>query len=363
MTLHNHSHSHRHAPGLSRPAASERGSAMVIVIGVIAVLTLMILHISVASGILAKEVQVAVARMQLRYDAESAAEHACWMFISDRKRHPSRTISTSQEVALSIGEDEVRWQADGSGRQLDLPGMNAVVAILDADQGLDISAANAAQNLKTLLAAEEAISPEASELLPFFTDQITDYIDGGDDFRRLNGMENPDYAAQGWPDLPRNNPLQFREEILWIPAVPEFMALLGMTSPAELVGSLRLIPPRGSSFPRQQKPNFFGASSALLRSKLNLDSADAAMVMEARDRWQRGDSGALDGLPPEILAQIRGQFSFAETGIVTVTATATLPGTEIKRSLRLTRDCRTPPPANSLLPAWENWEMTLDPAP
>ncbi len=176
-------------------------------------------------------------------------------------------------------------------------------------------------------------------------------------------MERDEYRAIGWPDLPRNAAFQFREEILWIEAIPEAMSLLGFDSPAEWVRALRLIPPRGRTFPANQNPNFFAASTVLLRSRLNFSEAEIEDVIDARNRWQAGDAAALSDLPPGTLARIRGQFSFNESGIVTILATAKHPNGEIRRSLKITRDARQVPPSNAPIPVWENWENILDPTP
>jgi len=351
---------HSRAAGTRR---GDRGSALVIVVGVIAILTVMLLHLTVVSGIIAREAQVSAARTHLRYEAESAAEHACWLYLSDRKNHPSRGIQTAADIDLAVEDQEERWQADGVNHALQLGRFQADIAVLDADRGLDISGANPANSFRKLLTEEDNDDPGIQEIVSYVVDQLADYVDGGDDFRRLNGMERDDYEAEGWPDLPRNSPFQFREEILWIEAIPEAMGLLGWSNAGDVVKAFRLVPPRGLKFPRNQKPSFFGASPILVRTQLDISDVEVDDVLDARNRWQRGDSAALDELSTELANQIRSAFSFNESGIVTITATARMPGGEIARTVRITRDCRTPPNANATVPVWNNWETQLDPTP
>lgn len=342
----------------------QRGSATVIVVGVLAVLTVMLMHITVASGILARESHVAATRTRLRYDAESAAEHACWMYLSDRKNHPSRGIQTSAVVELATLEEEERWRLDGVVHKVEVPGGDVEVKLLDADSGIDVGGADPAGNFRSLFDLEEEDpNLETPDIVNIVTDQIADYVDGGNDFRHLNGMERDDYELDGWPDLPRDMPFQFREEMLWIEAIPEAADVLGIAGPRALLETMRIIPPRGVAFPSRQKPNFFAAPATLIGAKLRLFEEEIDEVLDARRRWQSGDPAALEELPNETNSLIRANFSFNESGIVTIVATAQLPNGEIARTIRITRDCRKPPSANRDVSVWENWQAILDPTP
>ncbi len=332
---------------------------MVIVLGVVAVLTVMVLQLAVSTEILAREAQVAATRSELRFAAESAAEWTVWMYLADRRSNPSRQLGRPLDPALAANQGE-RWLADGAWHILEDGGAIVVVTINDADTGIDISGNDPGRTLRELLIVDST-DPEVVERVNVFADLAGDYVDGGLDLRRLHGMEKDEYAAAGWPDLPRNAPFQFREELLWLEGIDELMGLTGETHAGRFLQALRLIPPPGTAFDRQRNANFFSASPALLQAKLGLAPADVDELLAARRRWWQGDQTAFDNLPPDMLTRLRSLFSLQESGIVAIRATARWPGGEIVRTIQLVRDCRRPPSAAGDIPAWQNWEKLVDP--
>ena len=57
-----------------------------------------------------------------------------------------------------------------------------------------------------------------------FLDLLGDYADV-DSNRRLYGREEDDYEGPGGASLPRNGPLQFREELFWLDGLPAVLAV------------------------------------------------------------------------------------------------------------------------------------------
>ncbi len=311
---------------------------MVVVLSVVAVLALMVAHITVSSEIAAREAQVAAERARLKYVAESAIDRGFWMLLLDRRDYSSRALGATRLDAEATAE---AWMADGRPHALDIGDARVEIRLSDADRGLDVSGANPAAALRTFLLGDEP-DFETTDAVDRFTDVLLDYIDRGDgDLTHLHGTERPDYEAEGWPDLPRNGALQFREELLWTGAVGELLALLGdNVSVEDLMSGVRLIPPTGRTFPRNSKPGFFAAAPLLLQRQARLTAAELADVLAARQAWQEGKEELFASLDPDLAARMRQLFSFNESGIVTLQATAWGRDGEIRRSLEVTRECQ-----------------------
>lgn len=338
--------------------------ALILVVGVAAVVALMAGHIAVTSETLAREAHTAATRTRLRYVAESASERAFWLLLADRARFGNRALGRS---ALDRGPDEQEaWMMDGRQHELTVDEFTVQVVIRDADTGLDVSGPNAAQALREALRSDDV---ERQQVVDRFLDVLADYIDA-DDAKRLYGKEVDDYRAEGHPDLPRNAPLQRREEVFWIDGLA---AVLAQTGDLARVGQMdadtvRLIPPPGLQFPAARRgpggttasgrPAFFSATPYLIRSVGRFTDDEMRQVLEARAEWQAEGRVLDESLAPELMARLRSLFSFDESGIATVVATARSADGQVVRTLRVTRDCRPGPsafadPTRTLLCIWE----------
>ena len=324
--------------GKGRPPG-DRGSALIVVLSVVAVLALMVAHITVSSEVAAREAKVAAERSRLKYVAESASERAFWMLLVDRRKQSNRSLGVTP--AEAEGEQEESWMAAGRAHSIAVGDRRAEVRILDADRGLDVSGQNPSAALRTFLLGDNP-DFETTTVVERFLDVLLDYIDSGDgDLARLNGRERPDYQAEGWPDLPRNGPLQFREELLWTGAVADLLTVVGENLAVEdVMSGVRLIPPTGRTFPRNSKPSFFSASSLLLQRRANLSAEELTQVLAARQAWQDGKEDLFASLAPDLASRLRQQFAFSESGVVTLVATAWAEDGEMRRDLEVTRECQ-----------------------
>ncbi len=313
----------------------ERGIALILVLGFLAVAAVMIVHLTTASEVANLESKVLVVRNRLRFEAESACARAFWLTLMYRNRNPGGVLG--QPSANPTEDEGERWRADGAVKSWDGNDCRIQVRVGDADAGLDFSGPNPVTKLRSM-PAFRADDIELQQVFDRFLDELADYIDR-DDLTRLQGRETADYRADGEPDMPRNGPLEFREEALWLDTADAFLA--GGTprrgAPPALA-SIRIIPPRGAAFKRGLKPAFFSADPNLIRQLTLLTDSELAEVLEARNAWQTGYVPLDQSLDPGLYSRLRARFSFRESGIYAVEATARRG--DVVRVVRLVRDGR-----------------------
>ena len=330
----------------------ERGFALLLVLGSLFALEIMAGHLVAISEVSAKEALIAAERARLSYGAESAIDRAFWLLLADRKKNPTnRTMGTANQRPDPTQEV---WMADGGAHEIvTADGIKVRVAIQDAECGIDVSGPGAVNTLRSQLSGPDK---EKNEDLDRFLDIFQDYLDTGDD-RRLHGKEREDYAAEGWPDLPRNGAFQFRDEAFWLEGlstvlnntatgVGSFTATAEPAKPEPLsLESLRIIPPPTIIFPRTQKPNFFSATPTMIQQRganqpIPFNPAELALIQEAKRRWSLDHTPIDQSLDPPLYQRLNQLFSFQESGVGTFVATAISEDGDIRREMRCTRDCR-----------------------
>lgn len=332
------------------------GSAIIIVVGLLAFLTLISLHMMVSTQTLAEEAETCTVRSQLKYAAESAANRAFWFYLSDRHRYPNRSAGTQRQI---INEEDERWQADAAAHEMTIDSRPVTVRLTDANVGIDVAGNDASRNLQRYLTANDDLLENIVEI-EGFVDIAKDYIDGGnEDAVHLKGMEREQYEALGLPHLPRNGPLEYRTEILWMPDARDMfpgIADININDTVFLDGYFRLVPPRGLSFPHGGRPNFFASTNHWLRQHGNFSDAEMKQIITAKREYIATNEPLNAYLPPAILTRLRNLVSLQESGITTFTITASSENRRIKRSLRLTRDCRSPARVIQGQHVFQNWE-------
>ena len=206
--------------------------------------------------------------------------------------------------------------------------------ITDANNGYSLAGNNPGTDIrKTFQNLEE------NEEMRALLDRLADYVDT-DPNTRLDGLEQPEYEGLGAPSLPRDKPMEFRAEVLWIPGVLEAFSR-GQGSGTLGSGALDLfhpIPPPGRSMPASKKPSIFAAHANLIRQKLDIGLGQAEAVLKALRRAQAENLPLDTVLTPDLVQQVRRHFSTGESGIVIIAATATTPG-GTNRTHRVMRDC------------------------
>lgn len=280
----------------------ERGMALVLVLGVLAATLLMVAHLMLVSEIIAKEALVAVRRSELRYQAESAADHGFWMHLTDRRLFSNRKLGDSIDARLSVTDFEP-WMMDR--RPHPVFEDSCEVYLLTVDRGFRVDRPEA---LKDTVDPEDT---ERVEVINRFLDVLGDYVDK-DDFRKLYGLERDDYEAAGLPMLPRNNAMQFREEIYWLENWTEV-----------ITDGVTIIPPRGKSFlATATKPSFFSSSDGYIQSLLSLHDSELDEIRAAREQWAEHGTPLNESLSPDLFLQIQSNFSFVEPNVALITVSA-----------------------------------------
>ncbi len=321
----------------------ERGVALIVVLGTLVVIGLMASHVATVSEVVARQAQINALRGELKYAAESAAERAYWLLLADRVLFSNRTLGAN--IGGRELQEEEGWMMDGAVHNLKVMNHDVNVVLRDADSGFDVSGSNPAEQLRRTLIVND--DPERQLEVDKFLDILADYVDP-DDSLHLHGKEQDDYTAEGLWMLPRNAPLQFRAELYWLENVADaFSRSIVQTRLDPSAGEfVRLIPPDNLSFSARrrggasERPSFFSSSAELIRRLSGLTDADIELVLEARRRWNSDSLAIHEFLPPEIMANLRSKFSFNESGVVTILATAYAADGEIQRTIRITRDCR-----------------------
>lgn len=293
-------------PAIPVVRTGERGAALVMVLAMMMLVMLLVGSTVMLSRTSAMEATAAAEMGDSLYLAESAMARACWILMSDRQKHTDRNLGTIDYDNLL----EPRFMADGISRELELNGDKVKVMALDMASGMDISGYNPD---KQFYAYNEPLKtdPDGREELEKFRNLLLDYVDT-DSVLRLNGMEEADYAAKDKPNLPRNRPMQYREEILWVPGADK------MFPPDDygLLGGARIIPPAGlgASF---GKPNLFSASPATIRLFCNLTETELDKVTAALQKWRDQHTPLTDSLDPGLLAKVKDKMSLTESGYYT----------------------------------------------
>lgn len=338
-----------------RIANGDEGSALIAVLMIVAVLTVMVTHLTASSEIAGRESHALATRTSLKYDAESAAERAFWLFLADRRQFRSRALSVLQPEDLL--EDE-RWRADGSSR--DIKGRNSTVQVtlLDANRGLDVSGPRPEAQLRAFL-LRDTTDFEQVETVTRFVNVLQDYVDRSA-MGRLHGKSQDDYAAEGYPDMPRNAPLEMREEVIWIEGIDKIMAMLGRNvTAADFMDMVRIIPPRGRSFPDNERPSFFSSSPLLIQRLAGLTDEELDSIWQAQREWRNGRGNLFTYLDPGLTNRLRQHFSFTESSVVTVVATASSEDTLIQRQMRLTRHVAQFAQPRATTRVVENWQKVF----
>ncbi len=322
-------------PGAYPSRRGDRGMALLIVIGFLAVVTLMVSHVATVTMVGAREARILVLRREMRFAAESAAARAYWLFLCDRRTFPADHSNLMAEPAPRLlGERVDSWRANGRVHKLENGSFSVEVVLRDADTGLDLSGTNPVADLRRM---SQPNDEEQMKALNRVYDELMDYVDA-DDFQRLYGRERDEYEADGLFLMPRNGPLQLREEALWLQDFRRHF--LKDAAPDELRGlrMIRVIPPPGQRFPKSVKPSLFSSDPLFIRQFLGLPDDQLLQILESRNKYVADGVSVADSLPPELYSQLMSKFSVQESGVAIFEVTVFAADKEVSRSYRLVRD-------------------------
>jgi hypothetical protein len=223
--------------------------------------------------------------------------------------------------------------ADGIKHDIDYYGGKAVIQIVDASSGKDISGSSPERNL---LLPQTAFEDDYDKWERYnnFLRSLKDYVDRNDFVNPNGGMEANDYEELGLSPLPRNNKMEYREEALLIPGSEEFFT----PDSNGVVSGLRIVAPMGMKQLRG-KENFFSASEDNFVSDGGFSETEVDSILKARNLWETEKVPLSESLEPDLLSRVKGKYPMNETGFYTIYVDASpgpnMPGKLISVSLEI----------------------------
>ncbi len=276
----------------------ESGVALISALALVATLSLLVASAVVLTQFSSAEVNTFDALNRSYYAAESAANRAMLLLAQDRNNNPNRNPGEKKSDGVE------RFMADGRLHTLTIYSVPAQVRILDALGGLDISGAAPGRQLVFAAAPDEL-----KEELAALADRVDDYVDR-DDLVRLGGMERGDYRAAGIPELPRNRPLQFREELRFISGIPK-----RYSATAEgRFDAFRLIAPEKLKV-LTGRPNLYSTPLPQIAERCRLDASEQELLGQAFPLWFRDGKPLEETLPPGLFVKVTAVFTQQESGV------------------------------------------------
>ena len=287
------------APG----SGQSRGIALIIVLWMLALLTIIIGSYAVLARTETLQSSFLFDTTDARYAAEAGLHRAV--------------------VELRNPDMETRWVADGRPYEFAFGDARIEVSITDETGLIDVNAA-AQGNPELLIRLFESVglNTQDAELM---TAAIQDWVDG-DDETRVMGAEEREYASEGLPYGPANEPFGTIEEI---------QQVIGMSWELfrALEASLTVHSGRADFNPAFAPPS-------VLMTIPEMDEQAAQLFVEERSQYHPGDQMQLS-LPDGSLVNQRG------SGLThTIVSRATLESgtwTEIEATIRLGTDSRGRP--------------------
>ena len=293
----------------------EKGIALIAVLGIMVLVGLLSASIASLSLITRQLSKVNCDMEDSVYRAEGAADRIIWLIRKDRELHPTRSLGNIDYADQQDDELE-RFVADGTRHELDYYGGKVTVSIQDAAAGKEISGATPDRMLHR---PQTAFGEDYDKYERYnnFLKALKDYTDGDDLVSPDGGMEVDDYNSIGLAPLPRNNRMEFREELLLIPGAEEFYT----PDQNGIVSSLRIIPPRGLRTIRGRE-NFFSTDQNNFSLNGDFSETEYPLIIESRKLWKNEQIPLSETLDADILSRVKRDYSMKESGVYTLIVNA-----------------------------------------
>ena len=244
--------------------------------------------------------------------SEGVANRVMWLIAADRNLY-----STSEQLGETVYDDYDydRYLADGTPHVLDYYGEEVQFTVTDTMSGVDLSSSAYAAALRSL-GQNRDDDADWSDSITALQNQLADYIDTNSDQTGDYGQEEANYEEMNMQPLPRNGAMQFREELLYLPAFRELFT----TDRHGRLSSIRLIPPE-NTVSLSGTPSLVTATDDMLKSYCNLEDGEVTEVRDAINAWIKEKTPLSDSLEEELLAKL-GALARTESGNYTVTIEA-----------------------------------------
>ncbi|MST97538.1 general secretion pathway protein GspK [Victivallaceae bacterium BBE-744-WT-12] len=284
----------------------ERGVALVTVMALIASVGVLVASAVAISQYSAAETDTFASLQRSALEAESAANRTLCLLLADRAKNADRRLGAETDGTAE------RFLADGTEHTVTAGERTVSVRIFDAVAGLDLAGRNPARQLTNPKLAKDE---PREELIA----RLEDYADS-DDLAKPGGMESQHYRSAGVPVLPRNRPLQFREELLWLPGAGK----LYLPSENGVLDAIRLIPPEKLRA-LTGRPNLYATPAAVIAERCALTAEESEQLRNALDLWRKKRLPLAESLPPGLAGKLEMNFSTRESGAYTIQADASSP--------------------------------------
>lgn len=298
----------------------ESGIALIAVLCMILVVSILVASAVALSQYAAFESSTFAGFSRSFYIAEGVAARVRWLLLADRRKHPKRSLEPL-ESELDNGE---RYLANTVVHGLDYYGRKISFHIEDTIAGIDISGVSPDLGLRSLF--NQPDDRKTGEEFAKFCSKLHDYADRND-LLSINGMESGGYQQDELYNLPRNNKLQFTQEIMYIPDFAEYFA----ADKYGRVSIFRMIPPEKLR-KAKGRPSLFSSPLELIKSKCKLSDKEAEQVTEAIEKWRTENIPLANTLTPVLRSRLLVYFSTVESGYYTLvinTAGKNQPGTTL----------------------------------
>jgi hypothetical protein len=299
---------------------NDQGMALITVLLSLSLMMVIVTSISVAGNITYRVGLLNLKSLRNHYVAESKMSRAVWDLVYDVRIHSNRKLGFQSELGEGEDIDEERFYADARPHVTRLEDKIITVKYEDANKGFDFSGTINSTKIKVIKAMIKLPFEADPEPVDDFMDKLIDYTDRND-LHREEGAEREQYEDLSGFDLPRNGPLEYAEEALWIPGIEE--ALFAQKEYLEqdlsqlsfkISDYLRVIPYRGVSFPKSTKPNFFASTDYQIMLYAELEDEEFKEVLEAKKQWYE-EKISLQETIPELYGKLSRVFSFNESKI------------------------------------------------
>jgi hypothetical protein len=293
----------------------ESGAALIVVLSFLVLLGLITAAVVQVSQLSSRKLSNNADRGFSAYLAEGAAARLQWIMMAYKIKYPS-----TGDQSIPENMDQPQFLYSACGRKVSLKYYDATINfyIFDMASGFNVSGGTPAQGLDPMRNIF-LFDPDKSAKFITLLDRISDYVNPNRETKSANGLSRADYTNMGMFPLPRGDKLDFREELLWIPGVSGLFTVddWGMLS------TFNIIPPDGLFFSSNQC-NFFSATKELLMSKCNFTDQEATDIVNARNNWMRSgaNTSLYNYISNEIIARIKQQFSFGDSGYYTLIVNA-----------------------------------------
>ena len=300
--------------GLRHPTSppGEGGMALIIALSLLVLVGLLVASASSVSQLTRNIAATATSRSELGYIAEGVAARAQWLLMNDINKNRNRIYGESTKDELS---DVERYLADGATHTLSYAeDCSGKAVITDAASGVDISGKDGPTKLKTAWSPEKEDLEEYNKFIDFI-DCLIDYVDT-DDFLQVSGKghEKGDYLQDGFPCMPRNGTMQFREELMLVHDSDKYIK----PDSFGRLTSIRLIPLEGMDPINATEDSIITADRATLKRKGGLSDAEVDLVIKARDLWIKEGIPFSESLDIALYQKVKSKLSFKESGTYTI---------------------------------------------